>query len=444
MYITEIKIAGEGTQIEIATPYMDALKTSILDSEVLDSEEKEKILKALPDSEEITDKNTLIEALGYSNAPNYPPYIPKERMASMNNDGFATFIYLHTLFGVDMGQILEETEFNWPLETIKPLAVKLRDANIPIEIAFAFHQDLLEKTLEGIDDILEEEQRIKPYDLELKNILAELYKRRDDHVIGKSTQMLLLDTLFKIRTSLRPKENTKNAIDEVTNQLLIHNIRLVKYTVQKMEASQKISPAQEEDCITVGVKALAYSIWGFDPRKGIQFSTYAVKSIENAILRESNKNQDGLRVSPDILDLVTVYFAKEEELWGLNKSTHIKQEEIIHNLNAPKGQKDRIILALNAHQPFHILTDLDEDRMPEARQLPEDAVIQRETLSEIFNLAKDILTSREYGIFVQRFLGYSQKDIGKEFKITHQRVAQLEKKITKKFLEKRNLFSNVV
>lgn len=69
--------------------------------------------------------------------------------------------------------------------------------------------------------------------------------------------------------------------DRASCDLLIErNLRLVAHMVKKYYSSTN----DQEDLISIGTMGLIKAIHSFDPEKGIRFSTYAARCIENEIL----------------------------------------------------------------------------------------------------------------------------------------------------------------
>lgn len=79
--------------------------------------------------------------------------------------------------------------------------------------------------------------------------------------------------------------------EEVRQQLIVHNLRLVVYIAKKFEAPG----AGIEDLISIGTIGLIKAVNTFHPEKGIKLATYASRCIENEILMHLRKtsNQRG-------------------------------------------------------------------------------------------------------------------------------------------------------
>ena len=75
------------------------------------------------------------------------------------------------------------------------------------------------------------------------------------------------------------RNGDKNAKDKLIN----HNLRLVVHIIKKFNFSQK---ASNEDLISVGTIGLIKAVNTFREEKGIKFSSYASRCIENEILMD--------------------------------------------------------------------------------------------------------------------------------------------------------------
>lgn len=84
---------------------------------------------------------------------------------------------------------------------------------------------------------------------------------------------------------LSPKEEAEcikemaNGNEEARDKLIIHNLRLVAYIVNKNYPDAK----DPDDLVSIGTIGLIRAVETFDFRKGNQFSTYASKCIDNQI-----------------------------------------------------------------------------------------------------------------------------------------------------------------
>ena len=70
------------------------------------------------------------------------------------------------------------------------------------------------------------------------------------------------------------------------DRLIRHNLRLVAHIAKKYYAADT-----PEDLISTGSIGLIKAVNTFDPARGIKFSTYASRCIENAILSQRNNRR---------------------------------------------------------------------------------------------------------------------------------------------------------
>lgn len=70
------------------------------------------------------------------------------------------------------------------------------------------------------------------------------------------------------------------------DRLIRHNLRLVAHIAKKYYAADT-----PEDLISTGSIGLIKAVNTFDPARGIKFSTYASRCIENAILSQRKKRR---------------------------------------------------------------------------------------------------------------------------------------------------------
>ena len=75
--------------------------------------------------------------------------------------------------------------------------------------------------------------------------------------------------------------------ENAREKLIIHNLRLVAYIVKKNYSDDR----EQEDLISIGAIGLIRACETFDYEKGINFSTYATRCIDNQIKMHFRKNK---------------------------------------------------------------------------------------------------------------------------------------------------------
>ncbi|MBE3577449.1 MAG: sigma-70 family RNA polymerase sigma factor [Limnochordales bacterium] len=84
--------------------------------------------------------------------------------------------------------------------------------------------------------------------------------------------------------------------DELARQRLVeHNLRLVRAVVRRFREARLFIPVDDDDLFQAGCIGLLQAVDGFDPERGIQFSTYAVPFILGEIRRYVRQ-----QVAPDL------------------------------------------------------------------------------------------------------------------------------------------------
>ncbi len=69
---------------------------------------------------------------------------------------------------------------------------------------------------------------------------------------------------------------------EARNILVEHNMRLVAHMIKKYY----VSPADQDDLISIGTIGLIKGISNYKPEKNVRLATYVARCIENAILSQ--------------------------------------------------------------------------------------------------------------------------------------------------------------
>lgn len=114
----------------------------------------------------------------------------------------------------------------------------------------------------------------------------------------KNPQTELSDSLFnelwELKTSENPEKN-KRKIEQVRNQLIVHNHRLVYHTVEKYFSHVAFLKC-DDDLVQEGTVGLIAAIDGFNPTKGFKFSTYATVWIKNSIVNYLTYTMPHIRV----------------------------------------------------------------------------------------------------------------------------------------------------
>lgn len=178
--------------------------------------------------------------------------------------------------------------------------------------------------------------------------------------------------------------------EDVRNQLIEHNLRLVAHIVKKYSNFQN----ESEDLISIGTIGLIKAVKTFKPDKNIKLGTYASRCIENEILmylRTRKKTQNDISL---------------QDYVGTDKDGN------------------EIVL---------------QDRIADDSMSVEDSVSTMMQVKQLYEKMKTVLTERERKIIKMRYglatgKEVTQREIAKQLGISRSYVSRIEKKALEKLL----------
>ena len=164
--------------------------------------------------------------------------------------------------------------------------------------------------------------------------------------IGKLPNLLSKEVLYEL---LKEASNGNMSARE---KVIIYNKRLVLY---RLSTRFEYTAYDKEDLMSVGTLGLMQAVDSYDISKGTEFTTYAIKCIDNAILRYINKYNKYLTEAS--LDDTIYYDEKGNEIKlgdTIKDNTNIEEEydeletyKIIRELINQLSERDRIIIMMN-------------------------------------------------------------------------------------------------
>ncbi len=292
------------------------------------------------------------------------------------------------------------------------------------------NNDTLETTYDDAEEPLDEEEA---KDIE---IAADTNIAIDDHVrmylkeIGK---VPLLSAEEEISLAGRMAEG-----DELAKQKLVEaNLRLV-VSIAKRYVGRGMALL---DLIQEGNLGLIKAVEKFDYTKGFKFSTYATWWIRQAITRAIADQARTIRIPVHMVEtinkLIRVSRQKLQEL-GREPSP----EELAEAMDMTV-EKVREIMKI-AQEPVSLETPIGEEEDSHLGDFIPDEDIPAPAEAAAFTLLKeqlvevlDTLTEREQKVLELRFgLGDGRartlEEVGKDFKVTRERIRQIEAKALRK------------
>jgi RNA polymerase primary sigma factor len=196
------------------------------------------------------------------------------------------------------------------------------------------------------------------------------------------------------------------------------------------------------DLISEGNIGLMNAIERFDVSKGYHFISYAVWWIRQAILKAICEKSRMIRLPLNRAnELVQIEKMRKElqsgskgdpEIHEIAKALDMKEEHVADLINI---SRDMVSLdtPIYDEKDSSILSDFVEDK---GQKAPEESVIDR-SLQEDINTVLNTLSGKEADIIQYRFglngkRPMSLKEIGNRYKLTKERIRQIEKKALKR------------
>jgi RNA polymerase primary sigma factor len=354
-----------------------------------------------------------------------------KKIGSAFNVATAEFIRDHK----SLGQAVDDdittelvTEFELDTDGIEALLTKIQDAGISI----------IDKNGEPSVMALESSKvEVKEAKEEIEEIVTNV--RIDDPVrmylkeIGRFP-LLTFDEETKLAEAI--VEGGEGG--EMAKQMLAEaNLRLV-VSIAKRYSGRGM---QFLDLIQEGNMGLMKAVDKFDHTKGFKFSTYATWWIRQAITRAIADQARTIRIPVHMVETINKLIRIQRQLLQ-DLGRDPSPEEIGAEMDI-KAERVREILKI-AQEPVSLETPIGEEDDSHLGDFIEDDAIEspvdytnRVMLREQLDEVMDTLTDREENVLRMRFglddgRMHTLEDVGKQFKVTRERIRQIEAKALKK------------
>jgi RNA polymerase sigma factor for flagellar operon FliA len=217
-------------------------------------------------------------------------------------------------------------------------------------------------------------------------------------------------------------------------EMIVHNLPLVAFVVNKMADESGSSPIDREDAIAYGTEGLIQAVDNYDPERGTTFASFAVRRIRGSILDAIRRNDvlpRSLRKSTRELEKANLELANMLGRWPTHKELALKLGVPLEQVKSVMGHSGARVVSLEkmmgdrAEEGSTPWEAADPDDFPDPAQ-----AVDRKAAMQLLGSALNTLSSRDKEIVQLRYgRAMAFHEIGKLMNLSESRVCQLHKRI---------------